>query len=467
MIPIPLNDHIRRRIFWFSTLLLIVANVLVFLFELSLGPKLNRLVLEFGIIPARYAIPQALVHASPAGLVVPIFASMFLHGGWLHLIGNMLFLFVFGRSIEDRFGHLKFLLIYFLSGLVAAATHILVNTGSTVPTIGASGAIAGVLGAYAVCFPRARITTLIPLFIFFWTVQIPALFLLGYWFLIQFVAGYQMLAIENATAGGVGWWGHVGGVIAGVLLGIILRPIRPGPGVFALRGPRGGQFEEGAPRGAPLLCLIRRAAATAPAWWQATQSNSPTRTPPASTPGTGRMRAAIAGPRWDGVAAPADHSGVGIGGGGRVEQIAIHPIDLWADGMQFVPGIDGESRTRLRGWSGDGDVFRAADGRVADGSGGDGDGGREDAATGGRRQRAVFSDRSRKAFRGRPRHADRPRAAGVSRCPRVGPAHLARLPGGQAAGAGAQSQGAAVRRGCAPRPLVGRRVMNDPGHELC
>lgn len=237
MIPIPLNDHIRRRIFWYSTLLLIVANVLVFLFELSLGPRLNRFILEFGVIPARYAIPPPAGHtgATPAGLVVPVFASMFLHGGWLHLIGNMLFLFVFGRSIEDRYGHLQFLVIYFLSGLTAAATQILVNLGSTVPTIGASGAIAGVLGAYAVCFPRARITTLIPIFIIFWTVQIPALFLLGYWFLIQFVTGYQMLAIETATGGGVAWWAHIGGFLMGIILVIALKPRRRDPVVEVLR----------------------------------------------------------------------------------------------------------------------------------------------------------------------------------------------------------------------------------------
>jgi rhomboid family protein len=228
MIPIPINDHIRRRAFWVSTFALIAANVVVFLFELSLGRNLNRLVFLFGIVPARYTL-QGLGHAGPAGLMVPIFASMFLHGGWLHLIGNMLFLFVFGRSIEDRYGHLQFLLLYFLSGLAAAVTHILLNAGSAVPTIGASGAIAGILGAYAVCFPRARITTLIFLVFFFWRVEIPALFLLGYWFLIQFVAGYQMLAIETATGGGVAWWAHVGGFIAGILLAIILRPVRRGP----------------------------------------------------------------------------------------------------------------------------------------------------------------------------------------------------------------------------------------------
>jgi rhomboid family protein len=229
MIPIPLNDHLRRRIFWISTLLLIVANVVAFLFELSLGRNLNRLVFYFGIIPARYTSLPNHANLGAAGFFMPLFASMFLHGGWLHLIGNMLFLFVFGRSIEDRFGHAKFLLLYFASGLAAAILHIVLNAGSPVPSIGASGAIAGVLGAYAFSYPRARITTLIPLFFFFWTVEIPALFLLGYWFLIQFFTGFQALAIESATSGGVAWWAHVGGFIAGFFLAAIFTPRRRGP----------------------------------------------------------------------------------------------------------------------------------------------------------------------------------------------------------------------------------------------
>jgi rhomboid family protein len=236
MIPIPINDHLRRQVFWNSTLALILANVAVFLFELSLGRNLNRLVFLFGIVPGRYTTAPGLVHMGASGFFVPVFASMFLHGGWLHLIGNMLFLFVFGRSIEDRYGHLKFLLLYFVSGLVAAIVHIVLNAGSAVPTIGASGAIAGVLGAYAVCYPRARITTLIFLVFFFWRVEIPALFLLGYWFLIQFVAGYQMLAIQSATGGGVAWWAHVGGFLMGIFLALVLRPRRRGPVIEFARG---------------------------------------------------------------------------------------------------------------------------------------------------------------------------------------------------------------------------------------
>jgi len=231
MIPIPLNDHIRRQTFWIMTLALIAANVAAFLFELSLGRDLDRLVFLFGIIPARYTTPHALATATPAGFFIPVFVSMFLHGGWIHLLGNMLFLFVFGRSVEDRYGHLKFLAIYFLAGFGAALLHIVMNAGSRVPSIGASGAIAGVLGAYLFSFPGARITTLIPLFFFFWTVQIPAILVLGYWFLIQFLTGFATLAIQSATGGGVAWWAHVGGFLVGFLLAAILRPRRRRPAV--------------------------------------------------------------------------------------------------------------------------------------------------------------------------------------------------------------------------------------------
>jgi membrane associated rhomboid family serine protease len=227
MIPIPINDHIRRRIFWSATLTLIVANVLAFMFELSLGPQIDRFVFHFSIIPARYTTPRGLASASLWVFLIQVLASMFLHGGWLHLIGNMLFLFVFGRSIEDRFGHAKFLLIYFLSGLAAALTHIFFNAGSTAPTIGASGAIAGILGAYFVCFPAARITTLIPFLFFFWRVEIPAVFILGYWFLIQFFTGFEMMRIQSATQGGIAWWAHVGGFVAGMALALLLKPRRP------------------------------------------------------------------------------------------------------------------------------------------------------------------------------------------------------------------------------------------------
>ena len=225
MFPVPINDNVRRQTFWVATLLLILLNLWAFEFELSLGRHLDRLVFYDGVIPARYTTPRGLQTLTAEGALVPIVVSMFLHGSWPHLLGNMLFLFVFGRSIENRFGHAKFLLIYLLSGLGAAFLHIFINAGSRVPSIGASGAIAGVLGAYFVCFPRARITTFIFPF-FFWSFQLPAPILLGYWFLIQFLTGFQMLAIESATTGGVAWWAHVGGFLVGIALALILRPRR-------------------------------------------------------------------------------------------------------------------------------------------------------------------------------------------------------------------------------------------------
>ena len=220
---IPLNDNVRRQTFWTSTLALIALNTAVFIYELSLGPSINRFIFAFGLIPARYTtLHGGIIITNLTAFIVPVFTSMFIHGGWLHLVGNMLFLFVFGRSIEDRYGHSQFLLLYLLSGFGAAVIDILFNMGSRVPTIGASGAIAGILGAYLVSFPTARITTLIPLFIFFWTVRIPALLILVYWFAIQFAAGYQMMAIESATKGGVAWWAHVGGFILGIFLALAM-----------------------------------------------------------------------------------------------------------------------------------------------------------------------------------------------------------------------------------------------------
>lgn len=227
MVPLPLDDHLRRTTFWFATLALILANAWVFWMELSLGSQLDQLIFRYGIVPERYTTGRGLALMTPAGFVIPIFASMFIHGGWVHLLGNMLFLFVFGRSVEDRFGHLKFLFLYLTSGFVGALLHIYLNAGSRIPSIGASGAIAGALGAYFVSFPRARITlTIFPLI--FWTFQIRAVLVLGYWFLIQFLQGYEMLNIETATrGGGIAWWAHVGGFVTGMLLAMMLQPRRP------------------------------------------------------------------------------------------------------------------------------------------------------------------------------------------------------------------------------------------------
>jgi membrane associated rhomboid family serine protease len=147
---------------------------------------------------------------------------MFLHGGWMHVIGNMWFLWVFGDNVEDRFGHDKFFLFYVACGLGAGLIHTAFNWGSSVPTVGASGAISGVMGAYFVMFPRSKVVTLVPLIVFWFTVQVPAMFFVGYWILLQFVGGLGAMSIHSQ--GGVAWWAHIGGFAVGFLLAKLLRP---------------------------------------------------------------------------------------------------------------------------------------------------------------------------------------------------------------------------------------------------
>jgi membrane associated rhomboid family serine protease len=212
---IPLRDTQRSSSTPVVTVLLIVVNCAVFLYELSLGPHArNHLIHVYGLVPDRL-VPLSLL------------TTMFLHGGWMHLIGNMWFLWVFGDNIEDALGHFQYLLFYLLCGVAAGLAHVAVNLYSTVPTIGASGAIAGVMGAYLVKFPRARITTLVPVIIFFTTFDLPAAFLLAYWFLIQIFSGVGSVASSHITENGVAWFAHVGGFLAGILLILILPARRP------------------------------------------------------------------------------------------------------------------------------------------------------------------------------------------------------------------------------------------------
>jgi membrane associated rhomboid family serine protease len=187
------------------TTLLIVACALVFLFELTLDEySRNYLISVFGIVPA---------HFRPITLVT----SLFLHGGWMHIIGNMLFLWAFGKSLEDAMGHSKFLIFYFACGLAAGITHIYFNQYSPIPTVGASGAIAGVMGAYLIKFPRAHIHTLV--FVFFvWVVDIPAAFILIYWFITQLFSGAGSIAHTHVSDQGVAWFAHIGGFVTGMLL---------------------------------------------------------------------------------------------------------------------------------------------------------------------------------------------------------------------------------------------------------
>jgi membrane associated rhomboid family serine protease len=210
---IPLRDTERTYSTPFVTMLIIAVNAAAFLFELSLDPwSRNHLIAIYGLVPAQ-------LHA------LSFLTSMFLHGGWLHIIGNMWFLWIFGDNIEDTLGHLQYLAFYLLCGCAAAATQIAVSPGSWVPTIGASGAIAGVMGAYLVKFPRSRILTLV-FFFFITTIELPAALFLVYWFVLQLFSGAG--ALENTHASqGVAWFAHVGGFIAGIVLVKILPTRQP------------------------------------------------------------------------------------------------------------------------------------------------------------------------------------------------------------------------------------------------
>jgi membrane associated rhomboid family serine protease len=229
---IPLKSDNPLLTFPVMTILLIITNTLVFLYELSLSPRAgNRLIFEFGLIPARIdmlfdpTLHAHVPHAALGSAVLPIFTSMFLHAGWLHLLGNMLFLWVFGGSVEDRMGHVAYVVFYMFCGLGAGVVHTAFNWGSTLPTIGASGAISGVMGAYIILFPRSRILTLVPLLIIFFLWRIPAVLILGYWFVIQFLSGLS--AAAGAQQGGVAVWAHVGGFIIGAIIVLILGLRRP------------------------------------------------------------------------------------------------------------------------------------------------------------------------------------------------------------------------------------------------
>lgn len=217
---LPIRDKIPSRRFPLVMVLLIMVNVLIFLFEVSLSNAgLQHLVMRFGLIPATIAggsYPAEVRHVS-AGYVT-LLTSLFLHGGWLHVIGNMWYLWIFGDNVEDRMGHGSFLLFYLLGGVAAGVAHIALNPDSPVPTVGASGAIAAVLGAYVVLYPGSRIITLVPIFFYLSFVELPALVLLGFWFVFQLFSGVGSLATNTAQAqGGVAYWAHIGGFLFGIL----------------------------------------------------------------------------------------------------------------------------------------------------------------------------------------------------------------------------------------------------------
>ena len=214
MFPIG-DDNSQERSVPVVTYALVALNVAVFLLELSSG---DQFIERWAFIPARFA-------SNPAGNFMTIFTAMFMHGGWLHLLGNMLFLWIFGDNVEDRLGHLKFLFFYLLAGIAATLAQFALAPHSTVPNVGASGAIAGVLGAYLVFYPGSRVNTLIFIGVFFTIARVSAFVVIGFWFLLQLVDALISIGPSNGTAGGgVAYFAHVGGFVLGLLIALVVRP---------------------------------------------------------------------------------------------------------------------------------------------------------------------------------------------------------------------------------------------------
>lgn len=217
---IPLRDTIPARRFPIVNTSIIVLNVLVFLFESVLSPEqLDQFIWTWGLVPDRL-----WGEGGVAGWL-PLFTSMFMHGGWWHLISNMLALYIFGDNVEDRLGPFRYVLFYLFGGLAASAAHLVAYSGSSIPTVGASGAIASVLGAYLILFPASRVLTLVPIFYFIRIVEIPAVLYLGFWFLSQLFNGvFALTAADVFQSGGVAWWAHIGGFVFGLAVVKLICP---------------------------------------------------------------------------------------------------------------------------------------------------------------------------------------------------------------------------------------------------
>jgi membrane associated rhomboid family serine protease len=208
---IPLRDVIPSRTKPGVTITLIILNVLVFLFQLTLSEQgISAFIYAFGVVPAYFTF-------------ISVFTSMFVHGGLAHIAGNLLFLWIFGDNVEDRLGHLRFLLFYLLCGFIAAMSQLLLDPDSTVPMVGASGAIAGVMGAYLVLYPQSRVLMLFPFPVFLF--ELPAIVFLGMWFFLQFLNGIGQLPVfqQDQISGGVAFWAHVAGFVAGVVLVVLMK----------------------------------------------------------------------------------------------------------------------------------------------------------------------------------------------------------------------------------------------------
>jgi membrane associated rhomboid family serine protease len=206
----PLYDTARSRTFPLVNLTLIIANILAFIYELQMSSNgLNNFIVTWGLIPARFA-------NDPTNNWNTIYSSMFLHGGWFHIINNMWVLFIFGDNVEARMGKIKYLLFYLLSGTAAGLLQTYVLPSSQVPMIGASGAVAGVLGAYLIFFPRSRVASLVPIFFIFTIIEIPAFLYLIFWFVSQLYSGW--LSFQGVGGSGIAWWAHIGGFTFGLIM---------------------------------------------------------------------------------------------------------------------------------------------------------------------------------------------------------------------------------------------------------
>jgi membrane associated rhomboid family serine protease len=229
---IPLRDTIPSRRFPVINTTLIVLNVLAFVFESIQSPaQLDQFIGNWGLVPTRFWMGDSWIDW------LTLFTSIFMHGGWWHLISNMLALYIFGDNVEDRLGSFRYLLFYLFSGLAASAAHLVAYRTSSLPTVGASGAIAGVLGAYLVLYPQARVVTLVPIFYFIRIVELPALIYLGFWFISQLFNGFLALASASfISGGGVAWWAHIGGFIFGLAIIRLISP-RVSPTYYADQYP--------------------------------------------------------------------------------------------------------------------------------------------------------------------------------------------------------------------------------------
>jgi len=215
----PLYDTARSRKFPLINLTLIIANILAFLYELQMGSNaLQDFISTWGLVPARLV-------SDPTAHWTTIYSAMFLHGGWFHILSNMWVLFIFGDNVEARMGKIKYLIFYLLSGTAAGLLQTYVLPTSQVPMIGASGAIAGVLGAYLVLFPRSRVASLVPIFFIFTIIEIPAVIFLIFWFLSQLYSG--LFSIQGGSASGIAWWAHVGGFVFGLVMSFVFANRRP------------------------------------------------------------------------------------------------------------------------------------------------------------------------------------------------------------------------------------------------